>query len=110
MTGSMYFFLCAGIPFLLIGGLWWLTVLMFLLRVRETKGRIVEIQSSRSRSGSLTSRTLAEFQTEDGKTVQFTQYTGRSMGLFEFLVLIPILIVRYLYQKVFSKPIGVTYD
>ncbi len=32
------------------------------------------------------------------------------MGLFEFLILIPVLIVRYLYQKARGKVTGVTYD
>lgn len=110
MTATMYFLLCAGLPVLFIGGFWWLTVLIFLLRVKETKGRIVEVQSSHNRKGSLISRTLAEFQTEDGKTVQFTEYTGRSMGIFEFVILIPVLLVRYLYQKIRGKVTVETYD
>ncbi len=111
MTVPMYFLLCAGLPFILIGGFWWGTILIFLMRTKETKGRIVSIETTSSDRGrSARSRTLAEFQTEDGKTVQFTESAGRSMGFFEFFILIPVLIVRYLYQKAFSTVIGVTYD
>ena len=107
MTGSMYFFLCAGTPLILIGGFWWSTILIFLLRVKETTGKILSLETSRTRNAS---RTLAEFQTEDGKTIQFTTYTGRSLGIFEFLILIPILLVRYLYQKALGKVTVETYD
>jgi hypothetical protein len=107
MTATIFFFLCIASPFLLIGGFWWLTILIFLLRVKETSGRIISVETSRTGKSS---RTFAEFQIEDGKTVQFTEYTGRSMGLFEFLILIPVLLIRYLYQKVFNTPVGVTYE
>jgi hypothetical protein len=107
MTGPMYLFLCAGVPLILIGGFWWSTVLIFLLRAKETTGKILSLETSRHRNAS---RTLAEFQTEDGKTIQFTTYTGRSLGIFEFFILIPILLVRYLYQKALGKVTVETYD
>ena len=107
MTPTMYFLVCAGFPLILIGGFWWSTILIFLLRVREVEGRIVSVQTSASGKSS---RTIAEFQTEDGKTVQFTEYTGRSLGLFEFLILIPVLVVRYLFQKARGRVTVETYD
>jgi|GEM_PF-2870613 hypothetical protein len=65
--------LCVGAPLIIGGAIWGAIQIIFLLLAKEATGRIVDEKPFRyNRSGTMY-RPVVEFQTQDGKTIQFTE-------------------------------------
>jgi hypothetical protein len=84
--------LCIGAPLVIAGILWGGINLIFMLLAKETTGRIVDEVSFRSNEDGTTYRPVVEFQSADGKMIQFTENVSSTPdianigGLFKLLV------------------------
>ena len=73
--------LCIGMPLVIAGILWGVFNLIFLLRAKETTGKIVGEKSHRTNRSGTTYSPIVEFIGPDGKTVEFSENLGSSADL-----------------------------
>ena len=73
--------LCIGAPLVIAGVLWGAFNLIFLLRAKETTGRIVGEKSHHSNQNGTTHSPIVEFQGPDGQMIEFTENLGSSADL-----------------------------
>jgi hypothetical protein len=71
--GGMGMLLCIGAPLVIAGVIWGGINLIFMLLAKEATGRIVDERSFRTDESGTMYRPVVEFQSADGKMIQFTE-------------------------------------